>query len=177
LAKQAEEHYGITAGTVEVIPYPIGESALLQRDQDIWEKGTICYVGRLEPRKGVLEWIDAAVAVAREHPTVKFEFIGRNILGVNRISSDDILRQLVPRDLASRFLFHDAQERSTIGSFLRKARLAVVPSRWENFPYSCIEAMASGLPVIATREGGMVEMIQDGRTGVACLRADESRFD
>jgi len=41
----------------------------------------------------------------------------------------------------------------------------VVPSRWENFPYTCIEAMGSGLPVIASRDGGMAEMIEDGRTG------------
>jgi hypothetical protein len=43
--------------------------------------------------------------------------------------------------------------------------MAVIPSRWENFPNTCIEAMGSGLPVIASREGGMAEMIEDGRTG------------
>jgi len=43
--------------------------------------------------------------------------------------------------------------------------LSVVPSRWENFPYSCIEAMWSGLPVLATRNGGMVEMIVDECSG------------
>jgi hypothetical protein len=40
-----------------------------------------------------------------------------------------------------------------------------VPSRWENFPYACVEAMSSGLPVLATRQGGMPEMIRDGQTG------------
>jgi GT2 family glycosyltransferase len=46
-----------------------------------------------------------------------------------------------------------------------RARIAVVPSRWENFPNTCVEAMSAGLPVIATRNGGMAEMIEDGRTG------------
>ena len=165
LAKQAEEHYRMATGTVSIIPYPIGESVQCERNQNTWEHGTICYIGRLEPRKGALEWIDAAVAVARLNPALKFEFVGANALGLNRIQGEDVLRRLIPRDLRSRFVLQAEQKRSSIHSFLRNARLAVVPSRWENFPYSCIEAMASGLPVIATREGGMAEMIQDGRTG------------
>ena len=68
-------HYGLVNG-VHVIPYPIGEFPLLKRDEDIWEHGTICYVGRLERRKGVIEWIKAAVAVAPEFPNARFEFVG-----------------------------------------------------------------------------------------------------
>jgi hypothetical protein len=49
--------------------------------------------------------------------------------------------------------------------------MAVVPSRWENFPNTCIEAMGSGLPVIASRQGGMQEMIEDGRTGWLASKA------
>jgi hypothetical protein len=51
---------------------------------------------------------------------------------------------------------------------------AVVPSRWENFPNSCVEAMASGLPVLASPNGGMVEMVTDGFTGwIAASQAPE----
>jgi glycosyltransferase involved in cell wall biosynthesis len=165
LAKQLEAHYGKAAEKIGIIPYPIGENELLERDRNTWEKGTICYVGRLEPRKGVLEWIDAAVTTARDYPDVRFEFVGANALGFNRIVGEEALRRLIPQQLESQFLFYGAQKRSSLNSFLRKARVAVVPSRWDNFPYSCMEAMASGLPVIATREGGMAEMIRDGRSG------------
>jgi glycogen synthase len=165
LARQAERNYRLAEETIHVIPYPIGEIRQIERDQDTWENGTICYAGRLEPRKGVLEWIPAAVAVARRYPNTRFEFVGRNSLGSNPVNGDDILRRLVPPDLRYRFLLRGEQDKSSLGILLGRARMAVVPSRWENFPNACIEAMASGLPVIATREGGMVEMIRDGHTG------------
>jgi glycogen synthase len=165
LAGEVQSRLGLSPGRICVAPYPVGDAGLLDRNQRTWERGTICYVGRLEPRKGVLEWIEAAVAAAREFPDARFDFVGSNALGPNRIAGEETLRRLVPRDLEHRFLFRGSQNRSCVGSFLRAARMAVVPSRWENFPYSCIEAMASGLPVIATREGGMAEMIRDGRTG------------
>jgi glycogen synthase len=171
LARQAEAHYGLAEGSIQVIPLPIGDSPLLERDEDTWEHGTICYTGRLEKRKGVLEWIEAAVRIAREYPTAVFEFIGGNVLGTDRIRGEKLVERLIPDDLRGRFRFHGQQPRSALPQFLKKARLAVVPSRWENFPYTCVEAMGSGLPVIASHSGGMVEMIEDGHTGWLARKA------
>jgi glycosyltransferase involved in cell wall biosynthesis len=42
----------------------------------------------------------------------------------------------------------------------------VLPSRWENFPLACMESMLSGRAVIASRAGGMAEMIEDGTSGL-----------
>src|SRR5713226_7871032 len=66
LAGIAESHYRLEPGAVAVIPYPMGDTAPLQRDDATWREGTVCYAGRLEPRKGVAEWIDAAIPVARD---------------------------------------------------------------------------------------------------------------
>jgi len=172
LARQAEAHYGLAAESIQVIPLPIGDSPLLERDKETWEQGTICYIGRLERRKGVLEWIKAAASVAHEYPTARFEFVGSNILGADGMSGEEIVERLIPKDLRVRFLFRGEQKRSSLSQFLAGARIAVVPSRWENFPNTCVEAMCSGLPVIASPEGGMAEMIEDGRTGWLAPRAD-----
>ncbi len=165
LARQVETYYGLKEGAVCVIPYPMGENPMLERDSSVWETGTVCYVGRLERRKGVIEWIDAAVAVAGKYPKVCFEFVGANVLGSSVMSGEEFVNRRIPDDLRRRFHFLGQQSRSSLPQFLTRARIAVVPSRWENFPNTCIEAMCSGLPVIASREGGMAEMIIDGRTG------------
>lgn len=165
LARQAEAHYGIADNTIDVIPYPLGNMPQLERDAETWRHGAICYMGRLERRKGVLEWMAAAVSVAPEYPQAHFEFVGANVLSDKGLNGREVIARLVPKSLRPRFHFRGEQKRSSLPRFLAQARIAVVPSRWENFPNACMEAMASGLPVIASRDGGMVEMIEDDRTG------------
>lgn len=165
LARQVEAHYGLKEGIVSVIPYPIGDTPILERDKRTWEQGSICYIGRLERRKGIIEWIDAAVAVASNYPLAHFEFVGANILGTEEMSGEEFVKRRIPDDLMRRFHFRGQQNRSSLLQFLAGARIAVVPSRWENLPNTCIEAMSSGLPVLTTAEGGMPEMVMDNRTG------------
>lgn len=165
LADQVESHYGLESGTIHVIPYPIGDIPMIEREKYTWKHGSICYVGRLERRKGVIEWVDAAVTVAHEYPKVQFEFIGRDVVDKNRMSVQEFLERRIPGSMKKRFKFRGKQKHSSLHKFLELARMAVVPSRWENFPNTCIEAMCSGLPVIASHNGGMREMIKDGQTG------------
>jgi glycogen synthase len=172
LARQAEAYFGLPKKAIEVIPLPIGDNKILERDQVTWEKGSICYVGRLERRKGVLEWIDAAVTIAPFYPDVNFDFIGANCLSTERVSGKQMIESRIPQNLKNRFRFWGAQDRLELNKFLLNARMAVVPSRWENFPNTCVEAMSSGLPVIASPEGGMSEMIVDGKNGWLASSAD-----
>jgi glycogen synthase len=165
LAAQATAHYGLPPGAVTVIPYPIGDTPLLDRGPGAWSSGPVCYVGRLEPRKGVAEWVDAAVQVATEDRGVEFEFVGADLPYYGTVSVRQHAERRIPRALRPRFHFRGSRSRAEVREHLARARAAVVPSRWENFPNTCIEAMCSGLPVIASRDGGMVEMIADGRTG------------
>jgi glycosyltransferase involved in cell wall biosynthesis len=155
----------LAANSVEVIHYPHFGRDGMDRADEVWSDGTICYVGRLEGRKGVLEWIKTAVSVAEDNPAVCFEFVGENVLGNGRRSGRAIVADLIPKRLRRRFRFRGACPRAAIPGHLARARIAVVPSRWENFPYTCIEAMRSGTPVIATATGGMAEMIEDNQTG------------
>jgi glycogen(starch) synthase len=167
LARQIEAQFGLRAGDVSVVPYPIGDLGQLDRSPETWAGGTICFVGRLEPRKGVVEYLDAAIDVAPDHPALRFDFVGSDtsLSGQGGTMVGEYLRSRIPAALRARFRFHGAQPRERLPKLLAAACIAAVPSRWENFPNSCIEAMCSGLPVLASPAGGLVEMVEDGRTG------------
>lgn len=165
LAAECESHYGLERGSIEVIPLPLGDTKPLARDRSIWEEGSICYFGRLEPRKGVIEWVDAAVTVAVHDPRPRFEFIGSDLPYIDHRTVRQHVEARIPDALRDRFIFHSAKPRAQLLKMLAGARIAVVPSRWENFPNTSLEAMCTGLPVLATRNGGMAEMIEDGRSG------------
>jgi glycogen(starch) synthase len=167
LGRITEDHYQLDRGSVEVMPYPIGDTAVLARDADTWAHGTISYIGRLEPRKGVSEWIEAAVTVAGDDPEPRFTLVGGDTVysGTADQSTREVLQARIPSELRARFTFVDFVPRQQLVAHLQCARMAVVPSRWENFPNTCIEAMSSGLPVLVSPSGGMAEMIEDGRTG------------
>ena len=159
-AHQCAAYYALPSDLIKVIQLPLGFMDLAERHPDVWARGTICFVGRLEPRKGIIEWIEAASRVAEEQIGVEFDIVGADTFGMQRT-----LVSRIPSALRSRFRFHGPKTRAELPGLLAGARAAVVPSRWENFPNVCVEAMSAGLPVISTRLGGMVELVEDGRTG------------
>ncbi|MGH9387198.1 MAG: glycosyltransferase family 4 protein, partial [Vicinamibacterales bacterium] len=132
-----------------------------------WSQGSICHVGRLERRKGVLELAEAFAEVAANDRRLTLEFAGSDTpIGTSgETTVGGAIRARVPRPLHRQIRFHGALNPEDVGRTLSRAWVAAVPSRWENFPYSCIESMASGLPVIASPRGGMKELVVDGVSG------------
>jgi len=167
IAREIVDRYGIDRSRVRVIPYPLGETARIVRNAGVWSAGTICHVGRLEPRKGVIEFAEAAIAAAAGHESVEFVFVGGDtpLDAAGGATVGSAIRRRIPRSLRDRFRFLGSRDRDGVTAALAAACASAVPSRWENFPYSCIEAMASGLPIIASPNGGMCEMVTDGVSG------------
>lgn len=167
VADEAMARYHIPASKVSIVPYPRGDAAPRDRDEQTWASGAICHVGRLEPRKGVLEWAQAIALVAADHPDVRFDFVGGDtpleVTGGPTVGQ--AMRARVPRHVRRQLRFHGTRDRAGMAEVLSMACASVVPSRWENFPYSCIEAMSSGLPVIVSPGGGMRELVADGVSG------------
>lgn len=157
---QVADYFRLAPERIRVIPLPVGSIPFIERSVNTWEHGSICFVGRLEPRKGIIEWVSAAERVAQAVPEVNFDFVGTDIWKLQH----SLKQRLAPK-LRHRFRFHGSKSRDGVLAHLAQARAAVVPSRWENFPNVCLEAMRTGLPVIATRLGGMIQLIEDGRTG------------
>lgn len=76
-------------------------------------------------------------------------------------------------DCASRIEFAGYQTGDALQSYVERASLAIASSRWrENMPYSIVEALAAGTPVIGTNIGGIPELVVEGKTGFICEPGD-----
>lgn len=167
IADEIEARHGLPPGAVHVIPYPLGPGAPLQRADEAWARPEVLHVGRLEGRKGVHEWAAAVAEVGREEPALRAVFAGGDtpLHATGEGSVRQALQAALPAAARAQLRFHGNLDAAALQALRARCGLAVVPSRWENFPYSCMEAMASGLPVIVSPQGGMREMVVDGESG------------
>jgi glycosyltransferase involved in cell wall biosynthesis len=114
------------------------------------------YFGRLERGKGVDVLLDAAERLHAKLPATAFLFAG-----------DGPLREpLVARASASGLPARLVGQRDDVAELLKLCAVVVLPSRQEAFGRVLIEAMASGVPVVATAVGGIPEVCVDGVTGL-----------
>lgn len=113
-------------------------------------------VARLVPQKAPLELIEAAVRVARIRPDVSFVVVGDGPL---RRDAERVARR---RGAPVRF----AGARLDTRDLLPGGDVFCLSSHWEGVPISILEAMAAGLPVVATAVGGVPSIVTDGETGL-----------
>lgn len=124
---------------------------------------TIAFLGRLEPRKGVLELAAAIPEVLRAAPHLRFRFIGPSWPFQSGDMRAHLERQL-RRHLRS-VEFSGAVTPAQLPDALGDCDAVVLPSRWENFPYACWESLAAARVVIGSSAGGMADVIEPGRSG------------
>jgi glycosyltransferase involved in cell wall biosynthesis len=68
--------------------------------------------------------------------------------------------------LEARVRFLGAQPRARVVELFRAADASLLTSSWENFPHTVVEALSAGTPVLATRVGGVAEVVQDEVNGL-----------
>lgn len=127
---------------------------------------TVIYVGRLETRKGVWNLSKAIPQVLKEIPSARFIFLGKDSRGPIRQRSMKSLLQRALSDCLDRVEFIDAVPLNEVPKLIARASIAVFPSLWENFPNVCLEAMAAGRAIVASNQGGMVDMLTPSNGGV-----------
>jgi glycosyltransferase involved in cell wall biosynthesis len=166
LADRCAAHFGIDRQAILTIPYPMGPLPDDLPPREVRQAPReIVHLGRVELRKGVLEFVRAAIAVAQRTPDVEFSFVGADTPHRGTQGVTAFLQQLIPDEYRARFHFRGVLPRAQALAALRRAWCSVVPSRWENFPNTCLESMAMAVPVLASPNGGMREVIEDGRSG------------
>lgn len=140
---------------IELIPncFDPSDFSCESRPSAIDDRKTVVYLGWVIPTKGVVELIEAWKLVRSE---------GWRLVVVGPGDTDFIsgLRRICDTDDVE---FVGGKPHSQAIEIMRMAEVFVLPSYTEGFPNVVIEAMASGLPIIATSVGAIPEMIGDGR--------------
>ena len=152
---------------VSVFPNPTSFSP--QREVDAssdTQPPTILFAGRVTRWKGVHLLMQAVPAVLEAVPNAQFVIAGSAHVPTAGFSSTQAyLLSLVPEKHRAHitFLGHIPHER--LIHHYERATLCVFPSLFEAFGYTCLEAMGLGKAVIGSRNGGMVDLLEDGKAG------------
>jgi glycosyltransferase involved in cell wall biosynthesis len=118
----------------------------------------IGFVGRLEPQKGLSYLIEAVAQLIRDWPTLMCIVVGDGSL------RSSLQRQAIQLDVKDKV--HFLGYRPDVPALLPAFDIFVLPSLYEGLPYTILEAMAAGIPVIATDVAGTRDVVRDGETGL-----------
>jgi glycosyltransferase involved in cell wall biosynthesis len=163
------------------------------------QKGDVLFVGRVSPEKGVHLLVDAFHEVLKQFPDARLHLVGglgsaplEFLVG---LSDDphvaDLRRFYVPtsdgkdpyvahleraagHELGTRIFFAGHVNHDETAAAYRRTSVLVNPSLSESFGMSLVEAMMYGLPVVASRIGGMPYIVEDERTGILVEPADHA---
>ena len=148
---------GFTASQVEQIPNGVDTNHFKPFSSSGNQKN-ITFIGRLDHMKGVQVLLDAFKTLKEDGVTAHLTIIGD---GPDRDKLQNLARDAGVNDSIS---FCGAVE--DIIPYLQKSALFVLPSLSEGLSNVLLEAMACGLPIVATRVGGNIDLIRDGENGI-----------
>ncbi len=127
----------------------------------------VLYVGRITAVKGVFVLADAIPKVLEKVPGAHFRFVGADSPASSGSGTTvEALRDRLPQAAAAKVTFEGRVPLQRIGAYLQGASVCVFPSLFENFPYTCLEAMAAGKAVVGSAAGGMQDMLDGGECGL-----------
>lgn len=146
----------------------LGEAAAPGHKHQRDEPPVLLCVGRIAHQKGTHIFVQAVVKLLDAGRDVQARILGGDTpTGPLARSMLATIREMIPPRHAAKFDIRDDQHpRQLLLEQIREASVCVYPSLWENFPYACAEAMASGATVLGSDGGGIPEMIENGVNGL-----------
>jgi starch synthase len=166
--------------SIGVVHHAIDSSKFspIREDPEIWKgfgidpsslKVKVLYVGHDETSRKGVEILLTAIATMNEMVSqpdqLEFFFAGTlSETNLDRIAA------------LSNAHYIGFQSPDRLPAVIASADIVVVPSSWENFPFSVLEAMASGRAIVASRAGGIPEQLVDGESGVLIDITENGQF-
>lgn len=184
--------YGVPSGPTAVIANPIHALQPLDAEVIRTRVRNMLFIGRYDMHKGGDTVIEAFRMIASQDDETRLTFVGPD-RGVARADGtlqhiDEALEAL-PDGIRSRIGYRGQMDKNDIEALRYCHGMAIIGSRYENFPYTALEALSCGMPTIATAVGGLPEIVRDMNTGLlvpaeaseamaqACLRLiDDPEF-
>lgn len=171
------ERYQLTIDPARLEIAPIGLRDRGRRLAPPATKGSgaisVLFVGRLEARKGVDDFLAAVELVADSYPEVEWTLAGPDTMPAGAPSHEDAFRA---RNYAAswleRVVFLGGVDDLTLDTAYEAADLVVLPSRYESFGLVMLEAMMHARAVVSCSVGGIVEVVRHGVDGLLVPPAD-----
>ncbi len=146
-------------------------------EKDIVFEDYILFVGGLERVKGIRYLIEAFAEIVKESPQFKLIIVGE---GSERKNLESLISNLEHRTsnikLKDSIVFKGRLSLHDTRNIMKKCYCLVLPSLSEGLPRVLIEAMALGKPVIASKVGGIPEIVKEGENGFLFKKGDSNEL-
>ncbi|MCJ8142429.1 glycosyltransferase family 4 protein [Ancylobacter sp. A5.8] len=153
-------HHGIDL----TVFHPPADKAQARARLGLPELRLIGCLGRIRAQKGTDVFVDALIAALPSRPGWGGVVLGRAV-GKDTGFLEGLKARVAASGLADRILFPGEVATSVTPDWYRALDLYVAPQRWEGFGVTPLEAMATGVPVVATTVGAFPELVVEGVTG------------
>jgi glycosyltransferase involved in cell wall biosynthesis len=159
VAKELKQ-YGLDSDRITVVGNGVDEKLFSPSRNRKPVEEYVLYTGVLRARKGLFDLIECAKRVCETRPYTRFLICG------NGPFFPRLQEKVLKLGLQERILFLGHVTREKLVQLYQNATVHVVPSHYEGLPTVLLEAMSSGIPVVATNVGGNSEVISSGVNGL-----------
>lgn len=177
--RQFVQLYGNPPGSMEIVApgvehafFAPGDKRGARKALDLGDGPVLLFVGRIQPLKGAAVAVESLAALHRRDATLLIVGGASGIDGETEMAL--VQKAIDENNLHNQVRFVEPQAHHILSTYYRAADVVLVPSRSESFGLVALEAAACGTPVIANAVGGLLTIVEHGRTGflVADRRPD-----